>query len=538
MNISTILDMAAEAFPDRVALVSGEQSLTYSLLRGKARNAAHAIRNSGARYVAMLDVNSPAIPAAIFGAAYAGVPYVPLNYRLTQTEIDELIERVTPAFLVTSAEFRNRLTARNSVDVMDRAAFFDLPPANADLPDAEIDPRTVAVQLFTSGTTGKPKAAILRHENLMSYIVGTVEFGAADENDAIVVTVPPYHIAGISAVLSSTYACRRMVQLESFEAATWLAACRKHHVSNAFLVPTMLQRVVDHLAASKAAPPLREDTGSPSASGAAATPPPAPTSLREDAVSGAYLPALKAIAYGGGKMPLSTIQKAMQLFPQVDFTNAYGLTETSSTIAVLGPEDHRAAAASADPRVQRRLGSVGKPAAVEIEIRDESGKLLGQEEAGLVFVRGPQVSGEYVPQGGQQGSQLDANGWFPTRDRGYLDAEGYLFLDGRADDVIVRGGENISPGEIEDVLLSHPAVSDAAVVAMPDEQWGEAVAAAVVLKANARASVVELQELVKQHLRSSRVPQAIVFRDALPYNETGKVLRRIIRQEFAEAKPT
>jgi long-chain acyl-CoA synthetase len=495
MNISTILDMAADAFGDRVAVVSGPQQMTYAELRDAAYAAARTIMTSGAKHLVLLDVNSLAAPVAIFGAAYAGIPYVPINYRLTSAELNELVERVVPALLVTSAEYRKLLNPRPDVRVMDRADFLSHPvDLDATLPSPPENPRAIAVQLFTSGTTGKPKAAILRHENLMSYIVGTVEFGAADENDAIIVTVPPYHIAGISAVLSSTYACRRMVQLENFEAAAWLKACRDNSVSNAFLVPTMLQRVVDHLG---------------------------------DKPCG--LPALKALAYGGGKMPLSTIQKAMQLFPGVDFTNAYGLTETSSTIAVLGPEDHRAAASSSKPAVRRRLGSVGKPAAVEIEIRDESGKVLGAEEAGLVFVRGPQVSGEYL----QQGSQLDTDGWFPTKDRGFLDAEGYLFLDGRADDVIVRGGENISPGEIEDVLLSHPAVSDVAVVAMPDEQWGEAVAAAVVLKEGGKATVNELQELVKGRLRSSRVPQAIVFKDALPYNETGKVLRRVIRQEFA-----
>jgi long-chain acyl-CoA synthetase len=493
MNISTILDMAAEAFGDRIGVVSGSDKLTYAELREKAYRAAACFRASGAKYVAFLDVNGPAAPVAIFGAAYAGIPYVPLNYRLTADEINELVERVAPAVLVTNPELRARLKPRADVQVIDRAEFLSL-PATDEPPTPSEDPHDVAVQLFTSGTTGKPKAAILRHENLMSYIVSTVEFAAADENDAIVVTVPPYHIAGISAVMSSTYACRRMVQLENFEAAAWLAACRDNNVSNAFLVPTMLQRIVDYLG---------------------------------DKPCG--LPALRALAYGGGKMPLSTIQKAMQLFPGVDFTNAYGLTETSSTIAVLGPDDHRAAASSEDPAVRRRLGSVGKPAAVEIEIRDDEGKVLGPEEAGLVFVRGPQVSGEYL----QQGSQLDAEGWFPTKDRGYLDAEGYLFLDGRSDDVIVRGGENISPGEIEDLLLTHPAVADVAVVAMPDEQWGEAVAAAVVLKPGAKASAQELQSLVKDKLRSSRVPQSIVFKEALPYNETGKVLRRVIRQEFA-----
>lgn len=495
MNIATILDMAAEAFGDRVAVACGDSRYTYAELRESAYRAAAAIKASNAQYVALLDVTSPAAPIAIFAAAFAGVPYVPLNYRLTKPELNELIERVAPAYLITSPDYAKLLEPREGVQVVDRATFLSLPATDAALPEIGDDPRAVAVQLFTSGTTGKPKAAILRHENLMSYIVGTVEFASAEEDDGIIVTVPPYHIAGISAVLSSTYACRRMVQLEGFEAKAWLAACREHCVSNAFLVPTMIQRIVEHLSESG-----------------------------EDA----NLPALRALAYGGGKMPLSTIQNAMQLLPHVDFTNAYGLTETSSTIAVLGPDDHRAAASSSDPAVRRRLGSVGKPGAVELEIRDDNGKVLGAEEAGLVFVRGPQVSGEYL----QQGSQLDADGWFPTKDRGYLDAEGYLFLDGRSDDVIVRGGENISPGEIEDVLLTHPAVADAAVVAMPDVQWGEGVAAAVVLKPGETASIEELQELVKSKLRSSRVPQRIVFKDALPYNELGKILRRLIRQDF------
>ncbi|HEY1078357.1 MAG TPA: AMP-binding protein [Fontimonas sp.] len=495
MNISTILDMAAEAFGDRIGVVNGEERWDYATLRAAAQAAAAHIKESGAQYVAMLDVTGPAAPIAIFAAAYAGVPYVPLNYRLTKPEINELLARVTPAYLIVGPDYRALVEPNDGLKLIDTTVFEALELQDREVPVPEEDPRAIAVQLFTSGTTGKPKAAILRHENLMSYIMGTVEFASADESDAIVVTVPPYHIAGISAVLSSTYACRRMVQLENFDAAAWLAAVRSEAVSNAFLVPTMLQRVVEHLVANNEAP---------------------------------NLPALRALAYGGGKMPLTTIEKAMQLFPQVDFTNAYGLTETSSTVAVLGPDDHRAAAASNDPAVRRRLGSVGKPAAVEIEIRDESGKVLGAEEAGLVFVRGPQVSGEYL----SLGSQLDADGWFPTKDRGFLDAEGYLFLDGRADDVIVRGGENISPGEIEEVLLAHPAVADCACVAMPDEQWGEAVAAAIVLKSGANAAIAELQELVKGKLRSSRVPQRIVFKDALPYNETGKVLRRVIRQEF------
>ena len=227
-------------------------------------------------------------------------------------------------------------------------------------------------------------------------------------------------------------------------------------------------------------------------------------------------------------MPQAIIERAIRLFPETAFTNAYGLTETSSTITLLGPEDHRQAVGSPDPAARRRLGSVGLPLpSVEIEIRDDAGHSLGADESGEIYVRGPQVSGEYLER-----NALIGDGWFPTRDAGYLDADGYLYLSGRADDVIVRGGENISPSEIEDVLLSHDAVADAAAVAIPSKEWGETVGAAVVLKADREVTVHELQHLVKSRLRSSRVPEIIRFEDELPYNETGKLLRRVLKEIF------
>lgn len=495
MNISMLLDMAADAFGERTAVVCGGQSLTYAEIRQKAQRAAMKLREAGVENLALLDVNGPVLPVAIFAAAYAGIPYVPLNYRLTREEINALLDRVTPALLVVGDSFRDLVDPREDLISIASEEFLRAPPVAFE--EIFVEPQSVAVQLFTSGTTGKPKAAILRHENLTAYIIGTVEFGAAEESDAVLVTVPPYHIAGISAVLSSTYACRRMVQLENFEPRAWLKAAQDEMVSNAFVVPTMLGRILDLMQAS--AEPVE-------------------------------LPNLRAIAYGGGKMPQATIEAAMRLMPQVDFTNAYGLTETSSTIAVLTPDDHRQAFASEDPALRRRLASVGQPTgAVEMEIRDESGQVLGPNQPGLIFVRGGQVSGEYK----EQGSTLSGDGWFCTKDLGYLDEAGYLFLEGREDDVIVRGGENISPGEIEDVLITHPAVADVAVVAVPDEQWGEAVAAAVVLVDGVSVSEGELKEMVRERLRSSRVPQLMVFRKELPYNETGKLLRRIIRQELA-----
>ena len=289
------------------------------------------------------------------------------------------------------------------------------------------------------------------------------------------------------------------MQLPNFTPSEWLMLAEKEGVTNAFVVPTMLGRIVEEMEAKGIAP-----TG-----------------------------ALRAVAYGGGKMPLPVIERAMNLFPPTtDFTNAYGLTETSSTIAVLGPDDHRVAAFSDDPLVKKRLASVGRPLpSVEVQIRDPEGRPLGPNERGEIYVRGEQVAGEYVG----RGSQLLDGGWFPTRDGGYVDDEGYLFLEGRTDDVIVRGGENMSPGEIEDVLLEHPAVGDVAVVGVPDVEWGEAVAAAVVLKEGQSASASELKDWVKKHLRSSRVPQVVQFERELPYNETGKLLRRKVRELLKDA---
>ena len=248
---------------------------------------------------------------------------------------------------------------------------------------------------------------------------------------------------------------------------------------------------------------------------------------------GERLPRLRHLSYGGGKMPVPVIERALTLLPHVDFVNAYGLTETSSTIAVLGPEDHRAALATSDPAVRRRLGSVGRPLpGIEVEIRDAHGEPIGDGETGEIFVRGEQVAGEYLGR-----TPEVSDGWFATKDEGLTD-DGYLYLSGRLDDVIVRGGENISPGEIEDVIIAHAGIADAAVVGVPDVEWGEAVAAAVVLRPTSTVSEADVQGWVKEQLRSSKVPKHVEFRDALPYNETGKLLRRVLKSELAEHYPS
>ena len=208
---------------------------------------------------------------------------------------------------------------------------------------------------------------------------------------------------------------------------------------------------------------------------------------------------------------------------------AYGLTETSSTICLLGPDTH-AAARDGDEAAIARLSSIGQPVpGIELMICDADGNAVARGNVGEIKVRGEQVSGRYEGR-----SLLDDDGWFATRDLGWMDEEGFIFLDGRMDDVIVRGGENISPGEIEDVIRQHPAVEDVAVIGEPDTHWGERIVA-FVSPASSSDCESELKAFIQQQLRSTKVPEVFHYREQLPYNETGKLLRRVLRDELVQA---
>ena len=499
MNLMMLLEMASNAFGDRVAIGSRDGSgVSYSDLYEKSGRAAQLFRNSPAEKVPLLDTSSVALPIALFGSSWAGLPFVPLNYRLTGDEIRELATEVTPAMGIVNTSMVASVEGIPDFEGIDRQDFL-LRTKEGDIPDADwgMDPEQVAILLFTSGTTGAPKAAVLRHSHLISYILGSVEFMGAGEEEATLVSVPPYHVAGMAALCSSVYAGRRIVQLPNFDAARWIDVTREESITHAMVVPTMLSRIVEELE-------NRPDSS---------------------------IDSLRALSYGGGKMPRPTIEKALRLLPNTNFVNAYGLTETSSTISVLGPDDHRSALNGEEENVRRRLSSAGKPLPnLEVTIRDEEGELLDNGISGEIWVRGEQVSGEYLG----HGTKVTDDGWFPTNDGGFLDGEGYLFVEGRIDDIIIRGGENISPGEIEEALLLHPDIKDAAAVGMPDTHWGEVIVAAVVPTGKTDLSISEIKKFAKDQLRSSRTPDHIVILAELPYNETGKLLRRVLREEISD----
>ncbi|NLE82646.1 MAG: long-chain fatty acid--CoA ligase [Rhodococcus sp.] len=488
MNLTTILDMALAAHPDRAAVGPLRYSTTYLELNDHAARGGRVLTDLGARTVVFIGINGPALPTLAFSSAWAGIPLAPLNYRLSDDQLVALVQRLDRPVVVADDSYLpvfagTDITTLSTGDFTSRLAAVE--PLSA---PAEVEEDAVAVILFTSGTTSAPKGVLLTHSNLASYVLQTVDLSSADETDAALISTPPYHIAGMGTILTNVYAGRRMVHLDDFSPRAWLEQVRTERISSAMVVPTMLTRIVDHL------------DGEP-----------------------ARTPELRSLAYGGARMPLPVLERALLAFPDTGFVNAYGLTETSSTISLLGPDDHRAALASDDPDLHARLTSVGRPVpSIEVALRNEDGTPAAPGHTGLLWVRGAQVSGQYL----EQGSVLDSDGWFPTNDRARLDSGGYLFIEGRADDTIIRGGENIAPAEVEDAVLTHPHVADVAVVGLPDDEWGERIVAAVIPATGSAPTSDDIRSWTRDRVRGSRTPDDVVFVDDFPRTPTGKVIRR------------
>jgi acyl-CoA synthetase (AMP-forming)/AMP-acid ligase II len=492
VNLTLLLDMAADGFGDRVVVGVGDKSYKAEQVRSLSRGGAWVLAEAGASALLYLDVNGPCFLVALFAAARAGIPLVPLNYRLDDDRLASMIAKHPGAVAISAPTHR---------------ALFEAAGVRSYGPDewqaacaawsedaATVETDAAAVIIYTSGTTSEPKGVVLRHENLVSYVLGTVEFGSAQAADAALVSVPPYHIAAVANAITNLYAGRRCIVLDTFTGPQWLELVRAEQVTNALVVPTMLARIMD-------------------------------------APGDKSVPSLRTLAYGGASMPARVIERALTAWPHVNFVNAYGLTETSSTIAVLGPDDHREALGSDDPGVRARLGSAGRAVlTVEIQIRGADGARLLAGQPGRIWVRGEQVSGEYAG----TGSTLDAEGWFDTRDEGYLDDEGYLFIGGRTDDTIIRGGENIAPAQIEDALLARPDVGDAAVVGVPDDDWGQRIEAVVVAAPGHTVEPEAVRAELRARLRSSLTPDRIWVWDELPRTETGKLVRRAIAGRLTE----
>ncbi len=518
MNTTEFLYIATAICPDREFLLFDNQSWTYTQFDQRMNRLANALKGlrieKGDR-VAMLNVNCPQYVETYFAATKLGAIFVPLNFRAKSDELTHMLGDAGVKIIIAGTRYldmvRQILPGLPSVktcvsldEVCDDFLSYDKLIASADSndTDVDIDDEDVTVLMYTAGTTGRPKGVPLRHSGFVSYVLENVDPADPDIAERNLLTVPLYHVAGIQAMLAGVYGGRTLVLMRQFDAAEWLRTVQENKVSRAMLVPTMLKWVIDHQEFH------------------------------------AYdLASLKIITYGAASMPLNVIQKAIDLMPGVQFVNAFGQTETASTISVLGPEDHVIQGSDAEKckKLQRLAASIGKPLSdVEVRIADEHGNSLPVDQVGEICARGPRVMKGYWGDSRKRPQPITKDGWLKTGDKGWLDEEGYIYLVGRSDDIIIRGGENISPEEVEDVLHSHPGIEEAAVIGVPDPEWGQEPRAVVVAKKGQRIDGEVVMSYCRARLSGYKRPRSVVFVDKLPRNPMGKVLKRELRERYGK----
>ena len=461
--------------------------------------------------VAFVQVNTPQSIEAYFASATLGAIFVPLNFRARPNELEYMINMAEAKIVMAGDRYvatidglRAQLPTVEHYIALDGGAapwqgYEELLACHEPDPTyVEVAEDATTLLMYTAGTTGYPKGVMLRHVSFTDYVLNNVSPVDPDLEERNLLTVPLYHIAGTQAVMAAVYGGRTLVMQRQFEPLEWMSLVQSEGVNRAMMVPTMLKQVIDH-----------------------------PDFHKHD------LSSLKVITYGAAPMPLEVITRALTEFPGCQFINAFGQTETASTITALQPEDHVIPLdLPEEERAKRlkRLSSVGRALPdVEMKVVGEDGSTLPPETVGEIVARGSRVMAGYWRDEEKTRNTM-REGWIYTGDLGYVDEEGYFYLAGRASDVIIRGGENISPEEVESVLNSHPVVDESAVFGIPDATWGETVAAAVVLKPGQRVAAEDLAEWCRQRLASFKKPETVAFLEELPRNPLGKVLRRELRE--------
>jgi acyl-CoA synthetase (AMP-forming)/AMP-acid ligase II len=513
MNCVSFLTIPAGIVPEQEALSCDGIRLSYAEMLARVRRLAGALARLGVgrgTRVAALQTNSHRYVEAYYATALLGGVFIPVNYRAKRPEVEHMLKAGrAEVLLVGERYFESVQVLRATLGDVRSVVVFEgarpgasgyeelLASAREHDAEAEVEDDETTILMYTSGTTQLPKGVMLTHGDFTAYVTANVELADGTPRGAALLCVPLYHIAGATNMMTTLWTGRRLVLMAQFEPRGWLDLVERERITHAFVVPTMLKQLLD-----------------------------------QPDLAGRDLSSLELVSYGGAPMPFPVIRRVIERFPRtVGFVNAFGQTETTSTLTVLGPEDHRLEGTPDEvERRTRRLKSIGRPLPdVEVRVAADDGAVLGPGEVGEIQVRTPRVMKGYA---GASGSPLTADGWLPTRDMGWLDADGYLYIAGRKDDMIIRGGENIAPAEVESVLQSHPAVEEAAVVGVADVEWGQRVAAFVVLRPGAATSPAELAEFCRQRLASFKKPEIIRLVSELPKNQMGKVLRRDLRLQL------
>ncbi|HEV2547693.1 MAG TPA: fatty acid--CoA ligase [Stellaceae bacterium] len=512
-DIRTVADVTrvhARLRPDKTALHFEGARISYAMLDRRANQVANGLaaeRIAPGTRVAILAKNTPPFFELWFGTCKSGAVLVPVNFRLAAPEVAYVVDDAEAELLFVGADYYALVeTIEPVLKTVRRIVALDgnhprwpsyeewraRQPSHD--PDRPIDRGEVAIQMYTSGTTGHPKGAQLTHANLLTLLPTALrEWGSWHDDDVSLVCMPLFHIGGSGWALIGLYRGLENVLCKEFDPPAILATIPRYRITKTIFVPAMLLFLLQ-------VPQCRDTDFS----------------------------SLDLIFYGASPAPLDLIRRSLQVFG-CGLAQVYGLTETTGAITYLPPEDH-------GEHAIERMKSCGKPmASIEVKIVDAEGKELPPRAVGEIICRTPQNMKGYwnLP---EATARTIRGGWLYTGDAGYKDEAGYLYIYDRVKDMIVSGGENIYPAEIESALFSHPAVADVAVIGIPDPQWGEAVKAIVVKKPGAQVTVKELIDFARERIAGYKVPRSIDFAETLPRNPSGKILKRELRKPYWEGR--
>jgi len=489
----------ARMSPDRVAVGYEGREWTYRELHERATRVAHLLASHGVGRgdrVAYLGANHPAFLEVLFGTGQLGAVFVPLNWRLAAPELAYILGDSGARVLVFAPAHAASVTrVRELVDLPVAVPVGEeyesaLAAAGADPVDEPVDPDETCLLMYTSGTTGRPKGAMLTHANLTWNTVNLLIDVDLAGDEVTLVAAPMFHVAALNqTVLPTLLKGGRVILVPAFDPEQALDLIARHRVTFVFGVPTMF------LAMSRA-----------------------------PGWTGADLSSVRSAICGGAPVPEAVITAYQQR--GVTFMQGYGLTEASPGVLFL----------RRDASV-RKAGSAGTPVFfADVRLERPDGDAAGPGEPGEILVRGPNVMAGYWQRPGDTAAVLPPGGWLRTGDIGMADGEGYVYVRDRTKDLIISGGENVYPAEVEDALYRHPAVADCAVIGVPDQRWGEVGRAVVVPRAGAEVSAADLLAFLAGRIARFKVPKSVVFTDALPRTASGKVLKSELRSRFTQVE--
>jgi acyl-CoA synthetase (AMP-forming)/AMP-acid ligase II len=513
MNIGHTLSQSARTFPDRPAIVYGKQISTYARFNQRANRLANALHRLGVArgdHIAVLMHNRPETLETLYACFKLGCAAVPINFRLHPKEFAFVIDHSASKAVVVSPEFNDPLTefrglmpsarhlitlAGASGELLDYEAL--LARETDRWEDVDVEPDDLAWLFYTSGTTGAPKGAMLTHRNLLAMTMGFFAdicpgFSA---DDVILHAAPLSHGSGLWALPNIAKAAKNVIlESKSFDVEQVLKLIHQHRVTNIFCVATMVKLMIES--------PLVDQYDHSS---------------------------LRSLCYGGGPMMVTDIVKAIETFGPV-LVNLYGQGESPMTISCLQQWEH---VLDGSERQLKRLASAGTPRTdVEVRIFDQEDRELSVGEVGEIVTRSDVVMKGYWHNPEATAKTL-RNGWLHTGDVGLVDENGYVFLMDRSKDMIISGGENIYPREIEEVIARHPSVREVVVIGVPDSKWGESIKAVVSLGEGKSVTEEELIAFCIDHIASYKKPKSVDFVDELPKNNYGKILKRELKANYS-----